>query len=409
MQKIEAALSDLEGRVNSFLEDVVVNKSNILRRKHHSELELLRLDIEELEGAPNAQEIIQRIETLIPKLKLIPIKRTKRWWDWPETIIRFCGVSSSFFFFGTFFSLPILFIRVIDIATNQDPFNYISEKLKMFIIWSFLFQSGIDVTVEGLKNEYFNHPGVIMTFSHASNLDGFFVAGTCPIRQLAFGKKELFMAPFFSWLSLAIGGIPVDRGNRERAVAALRRSVESAKVAKIAIAIAPEGTRSTSGQLLAFKKGTFHIWEELRVPIVPFIIYGAFDLYPVGSWVNQTGKVTLRYLPPIIAENLSRDEMLRKLRREMLQAISDCPTDIGENISSGFWIASLLSNIFVVGFQFMLLKFIYQYFSVKYQLTGWSFTLWGIGLSFFVTFALYVYYVYLVDLGSSRKELKKKP
>jgi 1-acyl-sn-glycerol-3-phosphate acyltransferase len=60
--------------------------------------------------------------------------------------------------------------------------------------------------------------------------------------------------------------------------------------------------------------GAFHIWEELQAPIVPFIIYGAFDLYPVGSWVNQTGKVTVRYLPPLTADSVSsRDEMLIKV------------------------------------------------------------------------------------------------
>lgn len=87
----------------------------------------------------------------------------------------------------------------------------------------------------------------------------------------------------------------------------------------------------------------------------------------------------------------------------MLKAIGNPPTDIGETISTGFWIASLLSNIFVVVLNLSLLRFIYQFFSIKYQMTGWSIFLWGTGLSFFVTFALYVYYVYLVDLGSSRK------
>lgn len=41
------------------------------------------------------------------------------------------------------------------------------------------------------------------------------------------------------------------------------------------------------------------MWDELRSPIVPMIIYGAYDLYPVGDWVNQTGHVTVKYLPPI--------------------------------------------------------------------------------------------------------------
>jgi 1-acyl-sn-glycerol-3-phosphate acyltransferase len=253
----QAKLKDLDLRIQKFLDDKTINHSNILRRKYWSEIELFRLEVESdtLTEKTENSKILSKLDELLNTLKLIPLKTEDKWYVWPETVIRFCGVSCSFFFFGTFFSLPILLIRMIDMITNQDPFNYLSEKIKMLIVWSFLFQSGIEVKIEGLQNEYFNHPGVLLAFTHASNLDGFFVAGTCPIRQLAFGKKELFMVPFFSWLSLAIGGIPVDRGHRERAISALRRSVESAKVAKVAIAIAPEGTRSTCGQLLPFKKG----------------------------------------------------------------------------------------------------------------------------------------------------------
>ena len=76
-------------------------------------------------------------------------------------------------------------------------------------------------------------------------------------RSLA--KKELFMVPFFSWISLAFGGVPVDRSNRERAVNALQRASSSAKNNQICIVIAPEGMRSTTGQLQPFKKGTYFI------------------------------------------------------------------------------------------------------------------------------------------------------
>jgi len=86
-------------------------------------------------------------------------------------------------------------------------------------------------------------------------MDGFLVAGTCPIRQIALAKKELFTIPFFSWMSLAIGGMPVDRSSRERAIKALKHSTEAARKNKICIAVAPEGTRSLTGQLLPFKKG----------------------------------------------------------------------------------------------------------------------------------------------------------
>lgn len=32
------------------------------------------------------------------------------------------------------------------------------------------------------------------------------------------------------------------------------------------------------------------MWEQLNVPIVPLVFYGAYELYPASSWVNNTGK-----------------------------------------------------------------------------------------------------------------------
>ena len=58
--------------------------------------------------------------------------------------------------------------------------------------------------------------------------------------------------------------------------------------------------------------GAFYMWEEMRAPILPFVILGAYDLYPVGSWVNQTGVVTVRYLAPVRPEEAQdRDHMMR--------------------------------------------------------------------------------------------------
>ena len=57
-------------------------------------------------------------------------------------------------------------------------------------------------------------------------------------------KKELFVVPFFSWISLAVGGVPVDRNNRERAINALKRSTETVMSSgnnKACLVVAPEG------------------------------------------------------------------------------------------------------------------------------------------------------------------------
>lgn len=55
------------------------------------------------------------------------------------------------------------------------------------------------------------------------------------------------------------------------------------------------------------------MWEEMQAPIVPFVIFGAYDLYPVGSWVNQTGVVAVRYLPPIYPSAATDKEHMMRL------------------------------------------------------------------------------------------------
>ena len=86
---------------------------------------------------------------------------------------------------------------------------------------------------------------------------------------------------------IAFGGVPINRHDRRNAVAALDSTMNSARSFDT-ITVAPEGTRSKSGQLLPFKKGPFDLWEQMQVPIVPLVIFGAFDLFPPGFVSNTT-------------------------------------------------------------------------------------------------------------------------
>mmetsp|Transcript_31905 Transcript_31905/g.30418 ORF Transcript_31905/g.30418 Transcript_31905/m.30418 type:complete len:375 (-) Transcript_31905:68-1192(-) len=311
---------------------------NIHLRQLYSKLELLLLDIEEsmIASKSNDSDTVDEkfftmmqddLKSLENRLNLLPIERRTSWWRWIDITFRTIGVTTGFITVGVFGSLPIIALRAVDYYLNIEPFSQLSERVKRGVSWLMLELSGISVEIikhenEKSFNESFSESCSLLTFSHSSNLDGFLVSATCPIRHFALAKKELFMVPFFSWISLAFGGVPVDRGNRDRAVNALKRASMAAKNSQICIVIAPEGTRSSTGQLLPFKKGTFHMWEQLNAPIIPLIFYGAYELYPVNNWVNNTGKVYVRYLDPIGPhEAQSRDEMLRLVRRRMLSKI----------------------------------------------------------------------------------------
>ncbi|KAJ1436656.1 hypothetical protein B484DRAFT_445525 [Ochromonadaceae sp. CCMP2298] len=409
MADIEAllkSLTSLETKINHASSGGPDAIDNIAKRVHYSDVELLRLDVAEALIAASTdpddafvQPAYARMDALLLLLKLRPIRRKRPWWTILDTSMRGLGVGLFFIWSGMCFSLPLLVLRALDVALGSDPFEYVSERLKRQIPAMILQLAGIAYSVEGVDRAHYQHSCSLLTFSHASNLDGFLVSGSCPIRQLAFGKKELFMVPFFSWISLAFGGVPVDRGNRDRAVKALKRSTDLAKHSKLCIAIAPEGTRSLTGQLLPFKKGAFYMWDEMQAPLLPFVIFGAYDLYPVGSWVNMTGCVTARYLPPLLpAQASSREHMMRLLRRRMLESLRQCPESIGRDLSSRQYAGVVAANLAVIALSAAVLWGLH-FRLVQTGIVSWPalLLLWALFVCF-VTLGLYVYYVYVVAM-----------
>jgi hypothetical protein len=112
------------------------------------------------------------------------------------------------------------------------------------------------------------------------------------------------------------------------------------------IIVAPEGTRSKTGQLIEFKKGPFHLWEQLKTSILPIVIVGAYDLYPPGQQMAIPGKVYVKLMPPIRAEEAKdREHMIKIVRRRMLEGIKSCPADAARPIT---W-AQRARNILAMG------------------------------------------------------------
>ena len=64
------------------------------------------------------------------------------------------------------------------------------------------------------------------------------------------------------------------------------------------VVIFPEGVRSRDGKLGEFKKTFAILAKELNVPIVPFIIDGAYESFPTGKKLPRPGHVTLTFEKP---------------------------------------------------------------------------------------------------------------
>ena len=121
-----------------------------------------------------------------------------------------------------------------------------------------------------------NQPYILMS-NHVSLYDIPIIYLSAPgtIRMIA--KKELFKIPLFGLSMKRNEVISINRSNKESAI----KSLESAKNKMkkgIVLWMAPEGTRSKNGELLAFKKGVFVLAIETGAKIYPIGIKGAHDI-----------------------------------------------------------------------------------------------------------------------------------
>jgi len=155
---------------------------------------------------------------------------------------------------------------------------------------------GIKVKVEGVGNI---PPGVcIFVANHTSNADPPAVVGAIPRRVALLGKKEAFRVPILGTVLRLGGFVPVDRANREAAIASVDLAIEHLK-GGLSFLIFPEGTRSPDGRLRPFKKGSFVMAIRAQVPIVPISVVGAHKVMRKGELAGHPGSVTVKFHPPV--------------------------------------------------------------------------------------------------------------
>jgi 1-acyl-sn-glycerol-3-phosphate acyltransferase len=140
-------------------------------------------------------------------------------------------------------------------------------------------------------------------------------------------KAELFRVPVWGAAMRASGFIAIDRSNRHRALESLATARQ--KLAEgVHIWIAPEGTRSRTGELLPFKKGGFALALDAGLPILPVSIRGTRDALPAdGVRAARGARVRVRFAPHVDPRDYAALDT--KGARERLMS------DVRDRIASG--------------------------------------------------------------------------
>ncbi len=167
--------------------------------------------------------------------------------------------------------------------------------------------SGIDLHVHGLENLNRNKSYVV-TFNHFNFLDHFVIYHALKLRLRGLEKEAHFHWPVYGQLMRLIGIIPIPpRGNTEKALEALN-------IAKIkmnegySMLVAPEGTRTKTGDLGPFKKGGFHLAIQTQTEILPVVFQGMYAFNQKGSKLLTPGRVDLFIEPAIPTQGLLEDQ-----------------------------------------------------------------------------------------------------
>jgi 1-acyl-sn-glycerol-3-phosphate acyltransferase len=171
----------------------------------------------------------------------------------------------------------------------------------------------IDLRVEGREHLVPGESFVILS-NHQSHLDvpTLFHALTPAMRMVA--KKELFRFPLFGPAMREAGFIEVDRQNRAQAIASLQGGLSLLREG-LHVWIAPEGTRSITGELLPFKKGGFLLATSAGVRILPVALHGTRDALPVHALRIRLGcPVGLVLGAPIETRGKEPDALLEETR-----------------------------------------------------------------------------------------------
>jgi 1-acyl-sn-glycerol-3-phosphate acyltransferase len=231
-----------------------------------------------------------------------------------HTLIIYCWIITATI------TLGLLAIAASFFSKNGNGVHRIARVWGRSILWV----GGIRMVTSGFNHDLQNRSYVFMS-NHQSNFDIPVLFSALPVQFRWLAKAELFRIPIFGLSMRGAGYISIDRSNRKSAFYSLAKAAEAIRNGT-SVMIFPEGTRSTDGMLLPYKKGGFVMALDAGVPIVPVVITGTHAIMPKGGLLIRRRWVRVHIGRPIETSDFSRktkDDLMVKVRTAMLEMISE--------------------------------------------------------------------------------------
>jgi putative phosphoserine phosphatase/1-acylglycerol-3-phosphate O-acyltransferase len=195
-----------------------------------------------------------------------------------------------------------------------------------------------NIQFDVIGEQHTTHRPAVFFINHQSTLIDALV--TSRVVQRGFtvvAKAEVKQIPVLGQLLTLADVAFLDRTNTSKAISAMQPAVDKLR-AGISIAISPEGTRSLSPRIGAFKKGGFHLARDAGVPIVPIVIRNAGEIMWRNAKVAQEGTIEVVVHEPVPTANWTKadlDELVPRMRQLYIDTLDDWPgVDAGKKWSA---------------------------------------------------------------------------
>lgn len=192
-------------------------------------------------------------------------------------------------------------------ATLIDRTGRWMHRHACFWAWGGLTVAGVNYQVSGSENVP-TDGAVIFMSNHQGNFDILTLYQAIPRSFAWLAKEELFKIPIFGHSMTRGGYIPIDRSDGRKALKSLDAAAQLIRGGR-SVLIFPEGTRTTDGLLLPFKRGGFILAAKAGVPVVPIAITGSLAINPPRQIRLYPGTVSVRFGKPIDASTIKPAEL----------------------------------------------------------------------------------------------------
>lgn len=189
--------------------------------------------------------------------------------------------------------------------------------------WLILKTGRIRVRVEGLENV---DPKRTMIYcaNHPSAMDIPILFVNLPVQFRFLAKRSLFHVPFLGWHLRRSGHIPVDRQRPREAMKGFDQAARKIREGS-PVVMFPEGGRSRTTEMKAFKGGSFYLAILSGVPIVPITLNGTRAVLEPDSYHVRPGQTELIVHPLISTDGLTLkdvDALSQRVHRQIVSRLA---------------------------------------------------------------------------------------